>query len=288
MSDKVMIFIVGPTASGKTAAAIDIARQVGGEIICADSRTVYRGLDIGTAKPTAKERAAVPHWGLDVVDADEAFSAYRFKQLAEQAIADIRARGKVPIIVGGTGLYVDSLLYDMQLGPPADEAYRAELSAKSIEELQQAIVAEGLHMPVNDRNPRHLIRTLERVGRVGDRRNTPIDGAIVVGITTDREALKARIAARAQLMFDDRRLYEEARLAAATYGWDAPGLTGNIYRLLHALEDGTMTREQATERFCILDSQLAKRQMTWLRRSDDVVWLPRQDVVRFVVEKAQS
>ncbi len=106
-----LIVIVGPTASGKTAAAIQLAKDFDGEIICADSRTIYRGMDIGTAKPSATEQASVPHWGIDIVDPDERFTVADFKQYAEQKIAEIRARNKVPFLVGGTGLYVDSLLY---------------------------------------------------------------------------------------------------------------------------------------------------------------------------------
>ena len=109
-----LLVIVGPTASGKTALAIELAERMNGEIICADSRTVYRGLDIGTAKPTPEERARVPHHLLDVVDPDQPFSVADFKRLAEQAITDVRRRDKLPILVGGSGLYIDAIIYDYQ------------------------------------------------------------------------------------------------------------------------------------------------------------------------------
>ena len=109
-----LVVIVGPTASGKSATAMDVARAFNGEIICADSRTVYKGMDIGTAKPTAEDRAEVQHWGLDLVQPDERFTAADFKFYAQQKIAEIRARGHLPIVVGGTGLYVDGLIFDYQ------------------------------------------------------------------------------------------------------------------------------------------------------------------------------
>ena len=130
-----LVVIAGPTASGKTALAIELAEKFGGEIICADSRTIYKYMDIGTAKPSAEDRARVPHHGIDLVEPGEDFSAADFKFYALGMIADIRARGKVPFLVGGTGLYIDAVVYDYQFGPKADPVQREILESMTLEQL---------------------------------------------------------------------------------------------------------------------------------------------------------
>lgn len=277
-----IIFLVGPTGSGKTDRALQIARRHHGEIICADSRTVYRGLDIGTAKPTAEEQAEVRHWGLDLVNPDEAFSAHEFKVRAQNAIKDIHRRGKLPIVVGGTGLYIDTLLYDMQLGPKADPEKRQALSRLSVEELQRNIMEHDLQMPQNMLNKRHLIRAIELDGKVVKKNEHKILDSIVVGISTDKEKLLHRLRGRARAMFHNPALFEETRLAVERYGWDAPGLSGNIYRLVRQIEAGQMSHEEAIEKFVTLDWQLAKRQMTWFHRNPDIVWLEFDQVAAFI------
>ena len=126
---KPVIVIVGPTASGKTGAAIALALEIDGEIICADSRTIYRGMDVGTAKPSMEERKNIVHFGLDLVDPDERFTVYEWKKYAEQKIYEIRMRGKYPIVVGGTGLYIDALIYDYQFNQErkSDQLDRKEI-----------------------------------------------------------------------------------------------------------------------------------------------------------------
>ena len=133
---KPVIVIVGPTASGKTGAAIALAEEIGGEIICADSRTIYRGMDVGTAKPSMEERKNIVHFGLDLVDPDERFTVYDWKKYAEQKIYEIRKRGKFPIIVGGTGLYIDALIYDYQFdqGRKSEQLDRKEWTNEEIRE----------------------------------------------------------------------------------------------------------------------------------------------------------
>lgn len=159
-----LIVIVGPTASGKTSLAIRLAQKYGGEIICADSRTVYRDMDIGTAKPTPEERALVSHWGLDLVSPGERFTAADFKRYALEKIDEIRARGHVPFIVGGTGLYVDSVVFDYEFGGSVDESQRQELEVLSIEELHKYCFKHNISLPENNKNKRHLIRAIEQRG----------------------------------------------------------------------------------------------------------------------------
>lgn len=158
-----IITIVGQTATGKSKAAIELAERFDGEIICADSRTIYKCMDIGTAKPSAEDRTRVPHHGLDLIDPNQNFSAYDFQQYAKVKIAEIKARGHVPFVVGGTGLYVDGLLYEYSFGPVVDKKKRAELANKSLQDLQQLAEKIGLtESDVSFNNRRHLSRAIER------------------------------------------------------------------------------------------------------------------------------
>jgi len=158
------IYIVGPTASGKSDLGIQIAKELNGEIICADSRTIYKNLDIATAKPSLNERKEVKHWCLDVVEPNERYSAAQFKRDAQMAIKDILSRSKLPIIVGGSGLYIDGLLYDYEFGPLENEQLRSELELMTIEQLQEIITARNIEMPENNKNKRYLIRAIEQGG----------------------------------------------------------------------------------------------------------------------------
>src|ERR1700758_1680789 len=162
METKPLVVIVGPTASGKTKLAVELAEKFGGEIICADSRTVYRGMNIGTAKPTEEERRRVPHWGLDLVDPDQRFTAADFKSYAEQKISEIRARGRMPFLVGGTGLYIDGVIFDYRFGTAPDEKLRAQLEKMSLEELHEYCAKNNIMLPENDKNKRYVIRAIEQ------------------------------------------------------------------------------------------------------------------------------
>src|SRR5688572_21256799 len=162
--NKPLIVIAGPTASGKSALAMKVAKKYNGEIICADSRTVYKGMDIGTAKPSAVDRKEVPHHLLDIVQPNQPFTAADFKEQALAAIDDISGRGKLPIMVGGTGLYIDSVIFDYRFGDPADPDKRAQLQDMTLEQLQQMCVMEGIRLPENTKNKRHLVRAVELGG----------------------------------------------------------------------------------------------------------------------------
>jgi tRNA dimethylallyltransferase len=276
-----LIVITGPTASGKSALALELAERYDGEVICADSRTVYRGMDIGTAKPTAEDQSRVPHHLLDVVDPGQQFTLHDFQQQAREAINDIRARGKVPFLVGGTGLYVDSVVLDFELGPAGDEKARQELEALDTNELQKMLREQQISLPSNDRNRRHLIRALEQKG-INDRGKTkPDETTYVVAIATDMEMLQERIAARAREMFTTG-VIDEARRLGAKYGWESEAMTGNIYPILREVIEGRMTEEEAIEKFIIRDRQLVKRQITWLKRHEYVQWMSIEDARRYL------
>lgn len=266
-----LIVITGPTASGKTSLAIELAKRYSGEIICADSRTVYRGMDIGTAKPTTEERRGVPHWGLDLVEPDQSFSVAQFKDYAVQKIAEIRAHGKVPFLVGGTGLYIDAVIFDFQFGAKADESMRQRLSRMSVEQLQDYCVKNNVNLPENRWNKRYLMRAIERCNHDNTRNSTPDKQTIVVGIATKKELLRTRIESRAEQLFSGG-VVKEATMLGEIYGWESEAMTGNIYPLVRHYLRGEIDDDELVRQFIISDWRLAKRQLTWLRRNPFIMW----------------
>ncbi len=267
---KPLIVIVGPTASGKSGLAIDIAKQFDGEIICADSRTVYKSMDIGTAKPTKSDQRRIKHHLLDVVNPNELFNVAQFKQLAKKAIALVQARGKVPILVGGSGLYINAIIFDYRFGPPADPVARERLNKLTLEELQVMCNQKDIVLPVNYLNKRHLIRAIELSG-LPQQKNKLIDNALVVGLTIERDILKHRIQKRTSEMFKEGVLQEAKRLGRM-YGWDIEPMKGNIYRVCKRIAEGELALDQAQPEVNRLDAHLAKRQMTWFRANKYVHW----------------
>ena len=279
-----LIVIVGPTASGKSGVAIEIAEQYNGEIIAADSRTIFTGMDIGTAKPSKVDQARVPHWGLDLVVPGQSFSAADFKAYTVEKIAEIRARGHLPILVGGTGLYVDSVVFDYEFGPAADPEKRAELEAMSLEELHKYCIQHNITLPENEKNKRYVIRAIELKSTTAKRLKEPIKNCIIVGITTDRDELRRRIGQRAEQLFEDG-VVDEAKTLGDMYGWESEAMTGNIYRLAHAYVDGLITEDELKYRNQNADWQLAKRQLTWLKRNPFIQWQPLEQVKNYIAER---
>lgn len=278
-----LIVIAGPTASGKTALAISLAEQFGGEIICADSRTIYKGMNIGTAKPTPEEQARVPHWGIDLVAPNERYTVADFKVYAGQKIEEIRSRGHIPFLVGGTGLYVNAVIYDYQFGVAADPVLRNHLEQLSISELQDYCRQHAIRLPENDKNKRYLIRAIEQNGVNDNRSNKPIDDVIFVGITTEKETLRTRILQRSEQLFDDG-VVEEAIILGKKYGWDNEAMTGNIYPLVHMYLQNELSLSEIQEKFVTLDWRLAKRQLTWLRRDKNIRWFNLSDAEHYLSE----
>jgi len=281
--DQPLVVIVGPTASGKSSVSVELAEQYGGEIICADSRTIYTGMDVGTAKPSAADQARVPHWGIDLVTPGQPFSAADFKAYAVQKIAEIRARGHVPFLVGGTGLYVDSVVLDYEFGPAADPKWRAELEQMSLEMLHKYCIQHNITLPENDKNKRYVIRAIEQKGISAKRSDAPIKNCIIVGIATDREQLHERIQLRSEQLFDDG-VAEEAKMLGDKYGWESEAMTGNIYRLARAYLDGLITADELKSRNSTADRQLAKRQMTWFKRRSFITWLSLSEVKNYIAQ----
>lgn len=268
--NKPLVVIVGPTASGKSALAMEVARRFNGEIICADSRTVYKGMDIGTAKPSKEDQAEVRHHLLDVVEPGEQFTAADFKHLATKAISDINSRGKLPVIVGGTGLYVDAILFDYEFGKSADPEQRALLQEMTIEELQQICTDRQIKLPVNSLNKRHLIRAIELGGLLKQEKKLK-QNTIVVGIAPDKEVLRTRITRRVAEMIKGGVL-EEMRSLAQQSSRDNEAMTGNIYRIFSDIPAGDEPSQSAVEQVIRADMALAKRQMTWFKRNPAIIW----------------
>ena len=266
-----LIVIVGPTASGKTSLAIQLAKKYRGEIICADSRTVYCGMNIGTAKPSLEEQQEVSHWGLDLVDPVDSFSASQFKSYARQKIKEIRSRGNIPFLVGGTGLYIDSVIFDFQFGAKYSKEKRANLQEMTISELQQYCVNHDVVLPENSKNKRYLIRAIERAGKKSSRLEVPLNNTTVVGITTDKQLLKQRITDRAKKMFKDGVVEETIELANSA-GWCNEAMTGNVYPIIKKLIEKEIDEDQAIREFIVSDVNLVKRQLTWFRRNPFIEW----------------
>lgn len=267
-----LIVILGQTASGKSQLGLEVAQAHNGAIIAADSRTIYRGMDIGTAKPSSADQAVVMHYGLDLVTPDETFSAAAFKRYAENVVKDIWSQHKLPIIVGGTGLYIDGLVYDFSFQDTADPRLRAELEKLDLDALAQRAEALGIEPDdVNFLNKRHLVRAIERGGKVGDRRHNRPSNILLIGLRIQKEVLDQRITERVNTMFDNG-LIDEVQNLIYQYGADAPGLLAPGYKAVSQHLKGDISLEEAREVFIRNDRRLAKRQQTWFKRNPDIIW----------------
>ena len=269
-----LIVILGPTASGKTGYAIRLAQLIGGEIICADSRTVYQGMDVGTAKPTKHEREMVPHWAIDLVEPNQRFTLYDFQRYAQTKIEEIRERGHVPMLVGGSGLYIDSVIYDYQLShePEFDMVRRQQLENLSLIELKNYAISQQIELPSDTQNRRRLIRAIEQ-GGVNKKCSQLIPNTIVIGIATDKETLRQRSAQRSQAMLDDGLINETAELLSK-YGTTEP-LRRNAYGVVQQYLAGKIGTGELVSLMVQRDMQLVKKQLTWWRnqrRAGDIMW----------------
>jgi tRNA dimethylallyltransferase len=236
------IVILGPTGSGKTGVSIEIAKKINGEIISADSRAIYKGMDIGTAKPTPEEQQGIPHYGIDLVNPGERFTVADWKTYAEAKIADIKSHGKVPMIVGGTGLYIDALIYDYHFKGPTGHKI-GDYEQKTCSDRQQI---------------------------KGD--------YLLVGIKWTTEELRNRLSNRITQMFRPE-LYSEVKKLVQKYGWENQAMKSDIYEYAWKYMQGELSLEEAIERNVYDDYHLAKRQMTWFKRNDNIIWLPLEKIV---------
>lgn len=274
-----MLVLVGPTAGGKTALSITLAERLpgGGECISADSMQVYRGMDIGTAKPTMPERRGIPHHGLDLVDpSDDGFTVDRWRSHAEAAIAAARARGRWPIVVGGTNLYVQALLFGLFAGPEADPALRAALEGATLEALRARLLAVDPDAAdrIHPADRRRTVRALEVHAATGrpishlqrEWMSAPRTDAIVVGLEWPAEAINPRINARVRGMFESGLVDEVRGLRSRPGGLGRQARSALGYRQVLAALDGSISMDEAIESTKIETRRFAKQQRTWLRR----------------------
>ena len=290
-----IIAIAGPTAVGKTALSIALAKALDGEIISCDSMQIYRGMDIGTAKPTKAEMAEVPHHMIDVADPQDNYSCADYAKEASEILADIQARGKTPIFCGGTGLYLESVLYEgAYTSPEADEALREKLWAKTAEENHAELmkIDPEAAAAIHPNNRKRVIRALEiylvsgKTKTEWDKENTRgtlKEGAEIYVLTSsDREALYKRIDTRVDLMLEAGLLDEVKGLALdpVTTAGQAIG-----YKELNGYFAGQATLEEAIDKIKQASRNYAKRQLTWWERNSHAVKI---DMANTAVEEALS
>jgi tRNA dimethylallyltransferase len=274
--------IVGPTGSGKSDLAMAIAQRHAVEIVVADSRQVYRGMDVGTAKPTLAAQATVPHHLIDLVNPDRAFTLADWLDRARAVLPDIVARGRLPLLVGGTGLYLNALIdgYDLASQPSSPDVRRRlvdELEASGPAALAELLVhaAPDIAAATDLRNPRRVLRALERAELGGGGVvAAPYPGRVaLLGIRRPREVLYERIDRRARAIFEGGLLDEVRALLGAGYGPELPPMTGHGYREAMRMLAGEWSAERAMEVTARHTRQYAKRQLSWFRRDARIVWL---------------
>ena len=285
-----VLCVVGPTASGKTKMAVALARRLNGEVVSVDSMQIYRGMTIGTAAPTAEEMEGVPHHMIAVADPAEQWSAARFCQAADACIQDILSRGKLPVLAGGTGLYLDALIRGDDFAPGSQGGeVRLRLQRELREQGPEALLerlrtvdpetAGRLHL----RDEKRILRALEIYEQTGepmslrDRRGRQRPDryeAVYIGLSfRDREDLRRRIDRRVDDMVRQGLLQEVQDLLDSGLPRDATALQAIGYKQFLAVADGAATTDQAVEEVKLRSRQYAKRQLTWLRRNPDIHWI---------------
>lgn len=266
-----ILFIVGETATGKTDLAIHLALKHNAEIVSADSWVVRKNVDIGTAKPSKQQLKSIKHHMIDIIGAEEAYSAARYKKEAEAAILNIAQKGKLPIVVGGTGLYIDALLYDFSFLPPADSKTREYLNVKSLNELIEQAKSAGLALgSIDTRNKRRVIRLIETNGGVAERK--PLrPNTYILGLTLNEIDREVRIVSRVDNMLS-RGLELEVERLYLRYGWDCEALKGIGYSEWRLYFEGKQTIEITRQRIVKDTLSLAKRQRTWFKRNKSIHW----------------
>ena len=272
-----LIVLCGTNASGKSGLGVELARRYGGEIVSADSRQVFRGLDLGSGKITPEETRGVPHHLIDVCEPGDFFSMHDFQRLAYEAIDGILARGRVPFLVGGTGLYVASVTegYVMSDKPP-DLKYRAYLETFDTPKLYEMLMAAAPDADVDEKNRNRVMRLLEKLHAGDDHvpRSRPRYQCLKLGVTWDRETLRARIDERLERRLKQGMIEEVRGLMEAGVCTEFLMKLGLEYRFIAQYLTGEIaSREEMVELLGTAIKQFAKRQMTWFRRDPDIVWL---------------
>ena len=289
MDRKPLIILAGPTAVGKTSLSIRLAKETGGEIISADSMQVYRHMDIGSAKITKEEMEGVPHYLVDMLEPEEEFNVVRFQQMAEEAAERIWEKGKIPLVVGGTGFYIQALLYDIDFTEnDGDESYRRRLEQKTSDEEGASELYEMLTTvdpkaarEIHPRNLKRIIRALEFHHQTGKKisehnetqrqKSSPYNYAYFV-LTDERSRLYERIDQRVDLMMEQGLLDEVRYLKERGVRKDSTAMQGLGYKELYAYLEGEYPLDEAVRIIKRDTRHFAKRQLTWFKRERDVIW----------------
>ena len=295
MQKEKVIVICGPTASGKTALSIELAKQINGEIVSADSMQIYKDMNIGTAKPTKEEMQGIKHYLIDFVPPDERYSVADYKQDAKKAIREILKKGKVPIIVGGTGLYVDSLIYEIEYpNIEFDEKYREklekEVEEKGLEELYEKAKEVDIEAikKISKNDKKRILRILEIYHATGknkteqeieSRKNEVEFDYKVYALNWDREKLYERINKRVDIMLDQG-LIEEVKNVYEKYNRFPTAMQGLGYKEVVEYLENKTTKEEMIEKIKQETRRYAKRQMTWFRKNKQTIWLNAEEEIQ--------
>ena len=299
MSKPKVIVICGPTASGKTALSIELAKKIDGEIISSDSMQIYTDMNIGTAKPTIEEMQGIKHYMLDFVKPDERYSVADFKKDAEKAIEEVLKKGKTPIVVGGTGLYVDSLIYGIEYqNIEFDEEYRTELENRVINEGLETLYEEARKVDshamekISKNDKKRILRVLEIYKATGktkteqeieSRKNGVKYDYKVFAINMDREKLYERINKRVDIMIEQG-LVEEVKKLLTKYESFPTAMQGLGYKEVVEYLQNKITREEMIEKIKMETRRYAKRQLTWFRKNKQTIWIEPQDLQKILDE----
>ena len=304
MSQKPKVIVIcGPTASGKTGLSIELAKKINGEIISSDSMQIYKNMTIGTAKPTTEEMQGIKHYLIDFVSPDERYSVADFKKDAENAIKEVLKKGKVPIVVGGTGLYVDALVYNIQYPEiEIDLEYRKKLEERSEKEGLEKLYLEAQKIDkeamekisINDQ--KRIMRVLEIYHQTGktkteleaeSRSIEPQYDYLIYGIDMDREKLYDRINMRVDIMLEQG-LIKEVKLLLEKYKHFPTAMQGLGYKEVACYLKGLLTKEEMVEILKRETRRYAKRQLTWFRKNKEIKWidglLPKDENIQKIME----
>lgn len=290
-----ILAIVGPTASGKSDLAVQAAELFNGEVVSADSRQVYRGLDLGTGKMNREEMRGVPHHLIDVADPTDTFTVTDFKAQAEKAITEIVARGKLPIICGGTGLYVDTLINNLEIPEvPPNAELRDKLSDLSTHELFKMLSEKDPERAdaIDKNNPRRLVRALEIVEALGKvpplTYESPMYDPLFVGISIPKDILEMRIKRRLRGRIEAGMIQEAENLHAQGLSWDRMESLGLEYKYLALHLQGKLNAEEMETELGKAIIDYSKRQMTWFRKNPRIEWLTPPEILPYLQEKLGS
>ncbi len=299
MTKPKVIVICGPTASGKTALSIELAKKINGEIVSCDSMQIYKDMDIGTAKPTIEEMQGIKHYMLDFVSPDERYSVADYKKQAKQAIREIIEKGKVPIVVGGTGLYVDSLIYEIEYQDiKFDEKYRKQLEERSEKEGLEVLYNEAKKIDpeaitkISQNDKKRILRILEIYNATGknkteqekeSRKNEVEFDYKVYAISWDREKLYDRISQRVDIMIDQG-LIEEVQKIYSKYNKFPTAMQGLGYKEVLEYLEGKCNKQEMIDKIKQETRRYAKRQLTWFRKNKQTIWLDGQEKIQNNIE----